>query len=313
MKNLPSAQSRISTIWGRIKAEYSVELELLKKKWKVILLCAMFQYVHGMFTQLAYRLHRPQAEPLHDMGFEILPELGKRNEWVSETLFALLMISFVIWTFSPFWLEKKRFFTVILYTRMLFILVVCQCMRIITFLSTQLPGCNYHCLKGQPTDHLDWPEHWWGFFVVDVQRQSTHSCGDLIFSSHTTFILMIVLTYTKYGEFKYVKMFAWALAATLSLLIISSHKHYSVDVLIAWYVVPLVFFAFHRRWQGQRQLAEEEERLYKPVNSQLEKIIIASDSESSLGYDYVRTNQRLARARAVGDNGGNGEGNTKSG
>jgi PAP2 superfamily C-terminal len=44
------------------------------------------------------------------------------------------------------------------------------------------------------------PEHWWGHLVVDVKRQSTHGCGDLIFSSHTTFMLVGVLTYTEYGS-----------------------------------------------------------------------------------------------------------------
>ena len=29
--------------------------------------------------------------------------------------------------------------------------------------------------------------------------QATHGCGDLIFSSHTTFMLVGLLTYTEYG------------------------------------------------------------------------------------------------------------------
>eukprot|EP01024_Parvocaulis_polyphysoides_P044555 TRINITY_DN41129_c0_g1_i1.p1 TRINITY_DN41129_c0_g1~~TRINITY_DN41129_c0_g1_i1.p1 ORF type:complete len:230 (-),score=4.18 TRINITY_DN41129_c0_g1_i1:71-712(-) len=206
---------------------------------------------------------------------------------------------FFIWTFSPFWTEKKRFYTVILYARLLCILVVCQCMRILTFSVTQLPGCNYHCLKGQETDHLDWPEHWWGFFVVDLQRQAAHSCGDLIFSSHTTFILMVVLTYTRYGELRFMKILLWIWAAVLSLLIIASHKHYSIDVLIAWYVVPLVFFALHRRWQSQRQYAEEEERLLGSQTTQpLSKVVVDSPVVAT---DYVRDRQPYARVRSIAD------------
>lgn len=34
---------------------------------------ALFQYVHGMATQLAHRMHKPQEVPLHDIGFEYLP------------------------------------------------------------------------------------------------------------------------------------------------------------------------------------------------------------------------------------------------
>lgn len=50
--------------------------------------------------------------------------------------------------------------------------------------------------------------------------------------------------------------FAWVGAAAISLLIIAHRKHYSVDVVIAWYVVPLVFWTMHRRWTTKRPAVE---------------------------------------------------------
>ena len=50
-----------------------LQLPLLKDRYKTILLGAIFQYVHGIFTQLAHRMHRPQVAPLHDVGFAYLP------------------------------------------------------------------------------------------------------------------------------------------------------------------------------------------------------------------------------------------------
>jgi hypothetical protein len=50
-----------------------LQLPLLKERWKTILLGAIFQYVHAMATQLAHRMHRPLAQPLHDVGFDLLP------------------------------------------------------------------------------------------------------------------------------------------------------------------------------------------------------------------------------------------------
>ena len=44
-------------------------------------------------------------------------------------------------------------------------------MRIASFSVTQLPSSNYHCRLGQPTAVREWPQHWWGHFVVDVGRQ----------------------------------------------------------------------------------------------------------------------------------------------
>ena len=49
-------------------------------------------------------------------------EMGLVNEWVSETIFNTLFISFVVWTFSPFWTATKRFYTAVIYARLLMVL-----------------------------------------------------------------------------------------------------------------------------------------------------------------------------------------------
>lgn len=50
-----------------------MQLALLRSRWPTILGGLLLQYCHGVFTQLAYRMHRPATEPLHDLGFSILP------------------------------------------------------------------------------------------------------------------------------------------------------------------------------------------------------------------------------------------------
>ncbi|MCO5577820.1 hypothetical protein L7F22_031653, partial [Adiantum nelumboides] len=72
-------------------------------------------------------------------------ELGLDKAYISETLFSFIFCSFVLWTFHPFILHAKRFYTVLLWYRCLAILVVSQCLRIASFMVTQLPGPNYHC------------------------------------------------------------------------------------------------------------------------------------------------------------------------
>lgn len=46
---------------------------MLKQRWKILLFGIIMQYVHGIFTQLAHRMHQPQREPLHDVGFDLTP------------------------------------------------------------------------------------------------------------------------------------------------------------------------------------------------------------------------------------------------
>eukprot|EP00262_Sarcandra_glabra_P020129 TRINITY_DN791_c0_g1_i1.p1 TRINITY_DN791_c0_g1~~TRINITY_DN791_c0_g1_i1.p1 ORF type:complete len:134 (-),score=25.24 TRINITY_DN791_c0_g1_i1:363-764(-) len=61
------------------------------------------------------------------------------------------------------------------------------------------------------------------------------------------FTLVFVLTYHKYGTRRCIKQLAWLTAVILSFLIIASHKHYTVDVVVAWYTVNLVVFFVDKR------------------------------------------------------------------
>ncbi|KAH7617669.1 putativeceramide inositolphosphotransferase [Nannochloris sp. 'desiccata'] len=239
--------------------DWSLELRLfplLRARWKQVLFGALFQYVHGMATQLAHRMHQPQEVPLGDIGFKYLPELGLENAWMSESIFWCLFIPFILWSFSPFVTARKRFYTAVIYARILMVLTTCQLLRIISFTVTQLPAPNYHCRAGEETAIREMPTSWWGHIYVDVGRQATHGCGDLIFSSHTTFVLVGVLTFTEYGETLLIKLIAWIGVAAMGLCIIASRKHYSVDVVVAWYTVPLVFYAMHRRWTTKRPVQD---------------------------------------------------------
>lgn len=52
---------------------------------------------------------------------------------------------------------------------------------------------------------------------------------------------LIFLTFDVYGRF--IKQCAWLTAVAQSLLIIASRKHYTVDVVVAWYMM-LIYSQF---------------------------------------------------------------------
>ncbi len=123
----------------------------------------------------------------------------------------MLFLAFFCWTWSPFFTHRrKRFYTVVLWSRLFMVLVgesslpelvqedeyeaqhvcaACQVLRIISFSVTQLPGSSFHCRAGQASATREWPLFWYEHLIVDVRRQVSKSCGDLIFSSHTIFTL----------------------------------------------------------------------------------------------------------------------------
>ncbi|XP_008785467.2 phosphatidylinositol:ceramide inositolphosphotransferase-like isoform X2 [Phoenix dactylifera] len=172
----------------------------------------------------------------------VLPELGKERGYISESVFTGIFLSFVLWTFHPFIYHSKRFYTVLLWRRVLAFLVASQVLRIITFYSTQLPGPNYHCREGSELARLPRPDSVFEVLLINFPQGVIYGCGDLIFSSHMIFTLVFVRTYQKYGSKRFVKLLAWLLAIIQSLLIIASRKHYTVDVVVAWYTVNLVVF-----------------------------------------------------------------------
>jgi hypothetical protein len=157
-----------SKVWRKVTAEITAELPLLREKWLLLLAGLVFQYIHGLAARGVHYLHRP-GPLLQDLGFMALPELGQDKSYLSECTFVFIFFSFFLWTFHPFIYHSKRFYTILIWRRVLAFLVVSasfltmyntvhalssnrilllqasQVLRIITFYSTQLPGPNYHC------------------------------------------------------------------------------------------------------------------------------------------------------------------------
>ncbi|XP_065854278.1 phosphatidylinositol:ceramide inositolphosphotransferase 1 [Euphorbia lathyris] len=234
-----------SKLWKRICSETTTELTLLFENWKYLLAGLICQYIHGLAARGVHYLHRP-GPTLQDAGFFLLPELGQDKGYISETLFSTLFLCFVLWTFHPFICKSKKIYTVLIWCRVLAFLVASQFLRIITFYSTQLPGPNYHCREGSKRARLPRPESVLEVLVIDF-RGIVYGCGDLIFSSHMIFTLVFVLTYQKYGSQRFIKQLGWLVAVVQSLLIVASRKHYTVDVVVAWYTVNLVVFFIDKK------------------------------------------------------------------
>ncbi|XP_022157902.1 phosphatidylinositol:ceramide inositolphosphotransferase 1-like [Momordica charantia] len=235
-----------SKLWRKICAETSIEASLLAESWKYILAGIFFQYIHGLAAHGVHYLHRP-GPTLQDTGYFLLQELGEDKAYISETVFFFIFFSFVLWTLHPFVFQSKKIYTVLIWCRVLAYLVACQFLRIITFYSTQLPGPNYHCREGSKLAKLPPPDSVVEVLLINFPRGLNYGCGDLIFSSHMIFSLVFTRTYHKYGMARFVKILAWLLCVIQSILILASRKHYTVDVIVAWYTVNLVTFFVDRK------------------------------------------------------------------
>ncbi|CAN1849954.1 Phosphatidylinositol:ceramide inositolphosphotransferase 1 [Linum perenne] len=238
-----------SKLWKRVCAETLTELSLLAENWRYLLAGLICQYIHGLAARGIHYFHRP-GPILQDVGFYLLPELGQDKGHISEMLFSCVFLSFVLWTFHPFIFKVKKIYTVLVWCRVLAFLVASQFLRIISFYATQLPGPNYHCREGSEVARLPRPQSVHEVLLLNFPRGVMFGCGDLIFSSHMIFTLVFVLSYQKYGSVRCIKQLAWLVAIIQSLLIIASRKHYTVDVVVAWYTVNLVVFFVDKKLPG---------------------------------------------------------------
>lgn len=220
------------------QARLEVSLLFSTTAWRFILAGVLMQYIHSVATNLVYYLHvvRP---PLKDLGFMLLGRISEEQFWISEALFYPLFISGMGTLFLPLLVQRlPRPFNVTFAVKRTFVVIsVCQLLRCLTFPSTVLPGPAGHC-QDMNNSNYNPP------IVAEIfyRMDASYGCGDLVFSSHFTFAMISGLVVARYVAVTAVTVVAWMLIVALSLLVVASHKHYSVDLVVASYTVPLVWF-----------------------------------------------------------------------
>mmetsp|Transcript_32015 Transcript_32015/g.56208 ORF Transcript_32015/g.56208 Transcript_32015/m.56208 type:complete len:370 (+) Transcript_32015:71-1180(+) len=221
----------------KLLTQFEKEKILFKMNYKLLLLTLIWQYVHSVATNVAYYLH-VQRPPLTDLGFELLPALSKKTQVVSEVMFFICVLATIAYFVSPLFYPRRNLYLVLMLTRFAGTLVLAQTLRIGCFLVTTLPGPNYHCRPNSP-DYAP-PKS-----LMDIfgRQDAFFGCGDLVFSSHTIFVVLCALVWHKYCPFKWVRRVVWTLVFFFGLLVVAARKHYSLDIMVAWYTVPLLWVA----------------------------------------------------------------------
>ena len=207
----------------------------------ILFTCVSIAYLHKTAANLAYYLHEPAVEPLKDVGFLLLKEIAPKYQMWSEVVFFLPIISMFAEIFKELllWIVYGSSFSTayLMFMRFAITSNACAILRCLSFLSTMLPGPRYHCRPG--SKKYNPPKNVKEIFT---RTDFFNGCGDLIFSNHTVLNMtanMILIDYI-YPQF-YMKIYLWACTAVFLLLVIACRKHYTVDIVVALYVVPLMY------------------------------------------------------------------------
>jgi len=227
------------------KSRWKLEARILLKNIKLFCCVSAMQFIHSAMTNIAYYRHI-QGERLKDLGFEIIPQSPEYFTIFSEILFFSALTIIILFSLVPFLHKNPLVYSAVLWLRCMFVMSLCLICRCLSFLSTSLPGPASHC---QPMSKEYSPPE--TIYDILFHVDGIKGCGDLIFSSHTSLSLCLILTVFVYGKqlvphklYRIVVYFILLPAEILMLiLIIAARKHYTVDVVVAMYTTPLIYYA----------------------------------------------------------------------
>ncbi|PAV56187.1 hypothetical protein WR25_09505 isoform C [Diploscapter pachys] len=167
--------------------------------------------------------------PLPDLVLDNLPLIP----WAFEMCEVIGLILFSLWTIILVF-HKYR---IILLRRMFSLVGTVFLLRCITMLITSLsvPGVHLECRSksyGSLKDKLAQAFVIWSHGGMSIQGVRT--CGDYMFSGHTTVVTLLNHFITEYTpqSWSYLHTTTWVLNFFAIFFILAGHEHYSIDVFI---------------------------------------------------------------------------------
>jgi len=244
------------------------EVLLVAELWPYLVIGGMIQYVHSIFHNLVYYLYDFYGVGDQPLLVDLIFEIGFLSEekwgWTSELITFGILAGTVIWCLSPFIVEKRGFYATFVLRRYLVVMSIAFVIRIVSFLITILPSPGPQCrsdspLYNPPTTAVDI------LFRIDALE----GCADLVFSSHTAYTVTSSLLYWKYGSRLGMKILLSSAVIVVGILISLLRKHYSVDVWLAWTIIPLIWFNLETRMMDT--IPEPLMEFEKSIDSELHR------------------------------------------
>ncbi|XP_043271419.1 phosphatidylcholine:ceramide cholinephosphotransferase 1-like isoform X3 [Venturia canescens] len=220
-----------------------------KEKWKT-LLAFLFLVVNFILstTSLAMLHERVPDRAIYGPLPDIILDNVTAQDWalsVSEVLIMIVSNSALI--FIVF--HKYRFIVV---RRVFLLMGLLYLMRSITFYVTVLPVSSktYFCSPKlnhtTPLIIIKRALHIMSGFGLSMNGKQTY-CGDAIYSGHTVILVLCYLIIKEYSprRCQLIHWLAGVIAAIGVVMVQLSHSHYTVDIIIAYWVTTRLWYIYH--------------------------------------------------------------------
>ncbi|XP_017556901.1 phosphatidylcholine:ceramide cholinephosphotransferase 2 [Pygocentrus nattereri] len=186
---------------------------------------------------------KESSPPLPDKFFDYID----RVKWAFTVTEVNGMVLVGIWSLQ--WLFHK--YRAILGRRFFFLMGTLYLYRCVTMYITTLPV---------PSMHMTCAPKLYGDSQAKLQRvlqlisgaglsiTGSHiMCGDFLYSGHTVMLTLTYLFIKEYSprSFWWYHLLCWLLAAVGVVCILVAHEHYSVDVVVGYFITSRLFYWYH--------------------------------------------------------------------
>ncbi|KAF8382388.1 hypothetical protein PRIPAC_71530 [Pristionchus pacificus] len=196
--------------------------------------------------------------PLPDIVLDNLPLIP----WAFQMCEFIGVVLCTVW-FIILFFHKHR---VVIARRMFSLVGTVFLLRCITMMITSLsvPGVHLECRAknhGSLWEKMMEAYHIWSNFGMSIQ--GVRSCGDYMFSGHTTAITLLNHFITEYTPSSWSSLHTttWVLNLFGVFFILAGHEHYSIDVFVAFYISSRMFLYYHTYAYNHANLTRNDDRM----------------------------------------------------
>jgi len=271
-KRLATRLSSVGSDFGDSANEQSRKpLKVDFKKMVVSMVYVQVALWLTSYTMVIVHDRVPDVEkypPLPDLVLDNVPYIAWAFQAVETIGIAMMSCLFIILFF-----HKHR---TIIWRRCCALTGTVFLLRCVTMLITSLsvPGAHLKC------DPDSYPEIWmrlhrafviWSGFGMTLQGVRT--CGDYMFSGHTTVITLLNMFITEYTPARWYPLHTATWVANLFgvFFILAAHEHYSIDVFIAFYISSRLFLYYHSLANTKRFQRDRRTKIWFPLFSYFEE------------------------------------------
>ncbi|CAF1532923.1 unnamed protein product [Adineta ricciae] len=246
-----------------------------KRKLLVSFIYALISGIWTSFIMVVVHNRVPNVQkypPLPDLFLDNIPHISWAFS-VSEYIIVVMSLTFLlILIFHKYWnIILRRFFALggtIFFLRSVTMLVT----------SLSVPGHHLECTPLQYGTSIEIFTRCLQIFVFQgLSIQGVRSCGDYMFSGHTVVLTLLNHCITEYttSDFYVVHLISWFCNLFGMILILAAHEHYTIDVLIAFFLTSRLFLYYHSLANNAALHSRTDKRLsiWFPMFSYFEKNI----------------------------------------